>query len=108
MLIFISPHGKWMMENCIELACDGTFSSSPAPFAQVFFLMARLRDKPNTVPVGFALLPDKLMSTYTLMMTTVKKVVDFEPGVMERVTVDFERGLWNAMETTLPWAKVGS
>ncbi len=70
--------------------------------------MARLWDKPNTVPVGFALLPDKLIATYTLMMTTVKKVVDFEPGVMERVTVDFERGLWNAMETTLPWAKVGS
>jgi hypothetical protein len=42
------------------------------------------------------------------MITTIKKVVDFEPGVMERVTVDFEQGLWNAMSTTLPWAKVGS
>ncbi len=102
MLIFISSHDKWMMENCIKLACDGTFSTSPAPFAQVFFLMARLWDKPNTVPVCFALLPDKLMSTYTLMMTTIKKVVDFEPGVMERVTLNFERGLWNVISTTLP------
>jgi hypothetical protein len=45
------------------------------------------------VPVGFALLPDKLMSTYILMMTTIKKVVDLEPRVMERVTVEIERGL---------------
>jgi hypothetical protein len=52
MLVFISPHGNWMMENC-----NDTFITSPAPFAQVFFLMARLQDKPNTVPVGFALQP---------------------------------------------------
>ncbi len=59
--------------------CPGVFSDSTASF--------------NTVPVGFALLPDKLMSTYILMMTTIKKVVDLEPRVMERVTVEIERGL---------------
>jgi hypothetical protein len=55
------------------------------PFTQVFILLAKLRNKTNTVPAGFALLLDKFMSTYILRMTNTRKVVDFEPGVMERL-----------------------
>jgi hypothetical protein len=51
----------------------------------MFILVAKLRNKPNTVPAGFPLLLDKFMSTYILRMTNTRKVVDFEPGVMERL-----------------------
>ncbi len=55
------------------------------PFTQMFILVAKLRNKPNNVPTIFALLLDKLMSAYILRMANTRKVVDFEPGVMERL-----------------------
>jgi hypothetical protein len=106
MMLCISNHGKWVLENCVEISCDGTFASTPEPFKQIFFLMARMNNHCSAVPVAFVLLPDKQMSTYNIMMTELKKVVSFEAGIPERVMVDFERAFWNVISSALPWAKV--
>jgi hypothetical protein len=33
--LFISDHGKWVLERSEELYCDGTFHTCPKPFLQV-------------------------------------------------------------------------
>jgi FLYWCH zinc finger domain len=35
LLLFISDHGKWVLERSEELYCDGTFHTCPKPFLQV-------------------------------------------------------------------------
>jgi hypothetical protein len=88
------------------MSCDGTFASCPEPFKQIFFIMAKMQNDSSAVPAAFILLPDKQMSTYESMMKELKKVVSFEPGVPDRILVDFERAFWISILAALQWAKV--
>ena len=57
MMVFCSDTGKHILENSEEWFCDGTFSTSPPNFAQIFFVMGKIGNKKPIVAL-FALLLD--------------------------------------------------
>ena len=70
MAIFASDHAIEMLESSTAIFVDGTFSTCPPPFHQLFIVLARLPGG-STIPCVFGLLPNKLAATYTKFFTTV-------------------------------------
>ena len=62
-LIFASDAGIEVLQRAKVISVDGTFSSSPPPFLQLFIIMATLPGG-SKVPAVFGLLPDKRYETY--------------------------------------------
>ena len=84
-----------------EWFCDGTFSITPALFAQVFVILVR---KVNIVlPVIYALLPDKKADTYSELLRMVKNLGSFNPSY---VNCDYELAIHNAFRTEFPTCQV--
>ncbi|CAF4369903.1 unnamed protein product [Rotaria sp. Silwood2] len=80
---------------------DGTFSTCPSTFDQVYTIHAIKHDQ--SFPCVFGLLPNRLKSTYYFMFNELKSIAiqmqmnftpksimsDFEPGLLAVVTTDF-------------------
>ena len=61
--IFASEFGVEMLQKAPVIAVDGTFSTCPTPWCQLFVLQA-VMDKGLSYPVVFGLLPNKCAATY--------------------------------------------
>ncbi|CAF2982191.1 unnamed protein product [Rotaria sp. Silwood2] len=84
-----------------RLHMDGTFSSSPPNFDQVFIIQAIVHG--TCVPVVYALLPDRKAKTYihlfTILFDEAKRLnkklnpllimTDFEPGLAKAISLEF-------------------
>lgn len=101
MMLYLSDHGKLVIERANEVYCDGTFDSAPHGFMQIYFILAK---QPNqtAVPVAFALLPNKDTITYKAMWTELLKIVDLNNGVLKRIVTDFEKAVMTAAKEALP------
>jgi len=75
MMVFASDAGIEVLRRSKTISVDGTFSSTPAPFTQVFVLMATLPGG-SQMPAVFGLLPNKKASTYTHFFKVVKGLAD--------------------------------
>lgn len=89
---------------------DGTFSTAPTLFYQIYVVLARLNliisnlmDQNNlrrgkwVFPVFYALLSSKSEATYERMFRMIKDLwPNFSP---QKFTIDFEKGAKNAIET---------
>jgi DNA primase len=74
---------------------------------KIIICSARARDDSEiTIPVAWALLPDKKASTYTMMWKELLKLVQLQPGTPHRLYMDFERAAWNAALVAMPWVQV--
>jgi hypothetical protein len=104
-LIFMSDHGRWVLSRSEMLYIDGTFSSAPEPFTQLYFVLGKMPDK-RAVPVCFALLPNKETATYRKLWEVITSLVVFENGCPRRIFLDFERAAINAVVAALPRAKM--
>ncbi len=58
-VVFASNEGVGVLQRATEVFMDGTFSTAPSPFLQLFFIMAKEGDKP-AVPVVFALMSKRV------------------------------------------------
>ncbi|CAF3352145.1 unnamed protein product [Rotaria sp. Silwood1] len=110
-LEYIPPSGRiliWssdvqlnLLFNSERLHMDGTFSSAPPNFDQVFVIQAIHHG--TCVPVVYALLPDRKAPTYinlfNVLFVEAKKLnkifnpsiimTDFEPGLSKSISIEF-------------------
>lgn len=75
MLIFASDAGIKLLETAERASGDGTFSTVPAPFKQLFVVMADLKGGSST-PVVYGLLPNKKAETYDAFFNVVRGLSD--------------------------------
>ena len=66
LLLFLSNTGAELLRTYTVWMLGGTFSSTPAPFSQIYIVMARSENGGQGLACGFALLPNKNSSTYDL------------------------------------------
>ncbi|MBM3938788.1 MAG: transposase [Sphingomonadales bacterium] len=75
MAIFASDYGISVLEKARVIYVDGTFSKAPAPFCQLFVVMAELGCATRaTIPVVYGLLPNKKTETYTKFFEQVARL----------------------------------
>ncbi|CAF4038153.1 unnamed protein product [Adineta steineri] len=98
-LIWSSAAQLNLLFDSDKLYMDGTFSTTPPNFHQVYIIQAVHHE--SCIPVVFALLPDRKATTYICMFDTLfseaKKVnktfnpllimTDFEPGVSRAISM---------------------
>jgi hypothetical protein len=75
MMVFASDTGIELLRRATTISVDGTFSSVPAPFIQLFILMASL-PKGGSTPAAFGLLPNKNTQTYSHFFTIIKGLAE--------------------------------
>lgn len=86
----LAHHRDWYM--------DGTFSSSPALFAQLFTI--HFLENRSAFPMVFALMPDRKQPTYERLFSELSTI---EPTIdPQSVMVDFEMASINAFESSYP------
>ena len=83
---------------------DGTFSTAPEPFKQLFIIRARLGYTQVAVSCAYALLIfSKLTETYSGVLQKVRQelIVHREVPLVSKVMADFEPALRRAASTVL-------
>ncbi|KAH9644537.1 hypothetical protein HF086_002338 [Spodoptera exigua] len=106
-LIFADNELKKYMATCKKFYMDGTFKVCPKPFYQLYTIHAELgssQEYLNVIPVIYALLPDKKMSTYELLFQIIKsQITEWDPN---DITVDFEVPAILAIRSNFPGVKI--
>ncbi|XP_078534929.1 uncharacterized protein LOC144821591 isoform X1 [Lissotriton helveticus] len=101
-LIFSTTHNLATLENSPIWMMDGTFKSTPHPFTQIYTIHAIKNN--TTIPLVYALLPDKNSSTYTEFLTVIKtKILNKSPA---KVIIDFELTMINTVTNLYPDAQI--
>ena len=101
MLVFISDTGAHVLRTHKVWLLDGTFSTAPAPFSQVYVVMCVSENGGQGLPCGFCLLPNKNTETYELMLTKLFEIVGVD-NVLTTVVCDFEQSIWKALRSIAP------
>ena len=81
---------------------DGTFFSTPPPFFQTTYLNCKVGE--NTYPIAFALLPNKLETTYREMLEKVKEVCEEQGVCLDFIYLhsDCEVAIINSVKAVFP------
>ena len=72
---------------------DSTFKSSPSPFRQLYSIHTKSSVLNNTLPVLYALLPNKNKAAYTLFFNDLRNICAQHDLILnpQLITVDFEQ-----------------
>ncbi len=73
--VFASDFAIEKLEMAEVISVDGTFSTCPPPFHQLFIIMAKLHGGTN-IPCVFGLLPNKTSATYIKFFQVVANLSD--------------------------------
>lgn len=103
-LLFMSDQGKHMLSTYDSWACDGTFSTAPNLFAQIFFVGA-VTGSGKMIPAVHCLLPDKSGATYSKVFNAIKDVVGNTDHV-KMLYCDYERAIHSAFDEICPAADI--
>lgn len=98
-LIFSTTENLGMMNDCDRryVYVDGTFSSSPTIFYQLYTIHGIKYS--NVLPSVFALLPNKTEETYVHLFNTILKL---KPGLNPKsIMLDFEQATINAVKKSV-------
>ncbi|CAF1124225.1 unnamed protein product [Brachionus calyciflorus] len=90
------------LENEKTWYMDGTFSISPKVYKQLFTINIIKENK--NLPLLYALLPDKLQTSYERVFEFVRRHIQNEPDF---VITDFEKSILNCIEKFYPKTKIG-
>jgi hypothetical protein len=74
-MVFASDSAIQILLHAETISVDGTFTSCPPPFAQLFILVATL-PQGSTIPVVYGLLPNKTAKSYTKFFQIVQGLAD--------------------------------
>lgn len=106
-LIFADDELKEYMGKCKHFYMDGTFKTCPKPFYQLYTIHAELESNEeyqNIIPVLYALLPDKKLTTYKLLFQLIRsQIPQWNPS---DITVDFEVAAIQAIRSHFPNVKI--
>ena len=72
---------------------DGTIKSSPSPFTQLYSIYTISSVLNNTLPVLYALLPNKSKATYIALFNDLRNICVQHDLILDPrlITVDFEQ-----------------
>ena len=104
-LLFISDHGKEVLKTYEVIQCDGTFSTTPDGFEQVYFICG-CSPSGKLIPAGFSLLPNKSTATYEAMFTALNESVGNNLSHVKAFVVDFELAVHNVIRDKYPQASI--
>ncbi|KAK3913130.1 PKS-NRPS hybrid synthetase [Frankliniella fusca] len=106
-LVFASKAGLKALTRSLTWQLDGTFETSPDIFAQILTIHGEYRE--HMLPLVYALLPDKLETSYTRVLEAIKDVCvqkHLRRPDPATVIMDFEKGMNNAVATVFPDAEL--
>lgn len=98
MLIFSTRRNLQLLSQSHEWLTDGTFSTAPALFQQLYTV--HIVQFNTVIPVVYALLPNKTRATYEKMLQELKNLV---PGLQpQQLMADFELAAMQAFDIEFP------
>jgi hypothetical protein len=101
-LIFSTTENLDMMVDCEHLYIDGTFSSSPTIFYQLYTIYGVKFS--NVLPSVFVLLPNKTEEIYLRLF---KKILGLRPELNPiSVMLDYEQAAINAVKKLFPQTEI--
>lgn len=103
-IIFASSKNLDLLSRCKKLMSDGTFSTAPRHFCQLYTIHCEIMEtttdeKPAVFPLVFALLENKTQETYTRLLTTLNRIKPLSPDLW---ITDFEKAAINSIELIFP------
>jgi len=101
-LIFSTTENLDMMVDCEHLYIDGTFTSSPSIFYQLYTIHGVQYS--NVLSSVFALLPNKTEEIYIRLF---KKILELRPELNPTsIMLDYEQATINAVKKVLPQTEI--
>jgi len=101
-IIFSSPEALQILKSSKYWYVDGTFSTAPTGFNQVYVIHVKMGSM--TIPSEYILLQNKTKQTYTEMLSVIcEKCPNSE---VVQITIDFEKAVVLAIEEVLPKVKI--
>ncbi|XP_031331214.1 uncharacterized protein LOC116181977 [Photinus pyralis] len=102
MLIFSTPENLLLLSRSREWFADGTFSTAPSLFQQIYTL--HVVQYNSVIPVVYALLPNKTRATYVKFLRELKRIqVGLQPS---ELMMDFEQAAIQAFELEFPQLRI--
>ena len=101
-LIFMSDFGRNILKNSETWSSDGTFSTVPRDFSQIYVVFGSSHDK--LFPCAYMLLPNKSASVYEYALETLKLELQYTPRT---INMDFEQAVIKAVKSKMPTTEVG-
>ena len=101
LLVYASDEGLRLLGDSTTWFMDGTHSTSPSQFQQIFCIRTALGSSYQSVV--YALLPSKTQATYEECLTAVLDTClqkDIRPNI-ETVVADYELAIHNALKTSI-------
>ena len=92
-LIFMSGFGKNILNKSRIWQMDGTFSTCPEGFYQLYFIFGCTKNK-LLIPAAYCILPSKQEQVYSTVLTELQKAIDRPPRL---IVMDFEKSMMNAI-----------
>ena len=89
-----------ILKTFATIQVDGTFSTCPPPFGQIYFIFG-CTPCGKAIPAGYALLPDRNQSTYEKLFSALKKLIG-DMSHIKYISVDFEAAVHNVVRSFLP------
>jgi hypothetical protein len=103
MMIFATKDFLGYLSSSKTWFIDGTFKTAHQLFQQLFTITIHFLRNSKAYPAVFALLSNKLQSTYVEMLQKLKIIDDnLNP---DTVITDFEKASINAFKTVFPYIK---
>ena len=106
-LIFATDENLMVMQRCPDLYIDGTFRTTPKPYAQYVTIHGYYNKR--VITLASCLLSGKSSAHYKQVLQVLKRNVRQLTGHHlrpMRVVCDFELGIISAVETELPAARL--
>ena len=107
-MLFMSPVGIDVLKQSKVWYADGTFSTAPVPYAQVYIVFGNTSEG-KVLPCAFGVLPNKQTVTYRSFWTQIKHAIDsgIQPAYCPtHLIVDFEAAVIKAFLEVYPAAKI--
>ena len=93
-LIFMSDFGRNILKNSETWSSDGTFSTVPRDFSQIYVVFGSSHDK--FFPCAYMLLPNKSASVYEYALETLKLELQYTPRT---INIEFEQAVIKAVKS---------
>ena len=99
-LIFMSEFGKRILRASETFYMDGTFSTVPAPFGQLYTVFGDGGGQVDKIyPCACTLLPNKKSDTYDQALFKLKQLLDYSP---KTIHIDFEQAVIKSIKNIFP------
>ena len=106
--IFGTTDSLKMLCSSDHMFADGTFKSSPSPFTQLYSIHTGSSVLNNTLPVLYALLPNKSKATYIAFFNDLRNICSQYDLILNPrlITVDFEQSCLKSLQNVFPNSEV--